>query len=856
MKRYSSILACAFTAFSLALAAPASAQDGEFDLASQRGEVQEFNKVPGQKIDHHGLVINPTPQSIERPYTGVLNISGGFKVNDRQKKFAGDLGFLPANLGDGLPLIIDFGPKQAKKAGVKPVDGAYKLDIGTNKVTITGYNERGAFYGLQTLRQILESDMVKAEGGLPMMVINDFPSMKYRGVVEGFYGTPWSHKVRMSLIDFYGQNKMNDYLYGPKDDPYHSSPYWRQPYPEDQARNIRELVEAAGRNRVNFIWAIHPGKDIRWNKEDYDSLVNKFNMMYDLGVRSFAIFFDDIEGEGTNPVKQAQLLNDLTRDFVKAKGDVTNLMVCPTDYSQLWAKPGPEGPLAIYGRDLNKDVEVFWTGAVVCSDLTPETLEFIDSRIKRPALYWWNYPVTDYCRHILLQGPVYGLDTTLTPDQVAGIESNPMEHGEASKLALYGVADYAWNTPAYNPIDNWERGIRHMMPEAAEAYRTFAIHSTDTETGYRRDESWETEIFPFDNYTPAQFDALKKQFEDIVTVEDRIRKGCTNPGLLAELSPWLTQFTALGQRGLRTLDLIKTYESGNNAEFWKKYVANLMTDEEKQAYEAHKIGTMKLHPFYEKSMDDMLVAYTKKLTGVKPPLFKGVGTYNNLRTTQTKLMLDGDSTTFYTSAYSQGPGDWIGLDMLETRPVYEVDVLQGRNSVSDGDYFNHVRLEYSPDGRTWIPLTGDLRKAYHINWKGEPVNARYLRLLRLDNDSKSWAAVREFTVNPPSAERIGLFDLAWQKPEGDYYLRMFDSNPSTGFVPSQAVPFERDAKADEVIVLTADGGSPVTLTLMGADGKAMKMMELTEPFTSITLEPAVKSMIVSGGKTVYEIIQR
>ena len=52
-------------------------------------------------------------------------------------------------------------------------------------------------------------------------------------------------------------------------------------------------------------------------------------------------------------------------------------------------------------------------------------------------------------------------------------------------------------------------------------------------------------------------------------MEDRIRKGCTNPGLLAELSPWLTQFTALGQRGLRTLDLIKTYESGNDAGFWE-----------------------------------------------------------------------------------------------------------------------------------------------------------------------------------------------------------------------------------------------------------------------------------------------
>lgn len=47
-----------------------------------------------------------------------------------------------------------------------------------------------------------------------------------------------------------------------------------------------------------------PGQDIKWNEEDYNNLVNKFNLMYELGVRSFAIHFDDIDGEGTNPSKQ------------------------------------------------------------------------------------------------------------------------------------------------------------------------------------------------------------------------------------------------------------------------------------------------------------------------------------------------------------------------------------------------------------------------------------------------------------------------------------------------------------------------------------------------------------------------
>ena len=69
------------------------------------------------------------------------------------------------------------------------------------------------------------------------------------------------------------------------------------PYPEKEAKNISELVQACRRNRVDFVWAIHPGQDIKWNEEDYQNLVHKLDLMYDLGVRSFAIFFDDISGE-------------------------------------------------------------------------------------------------------------------------------------------------------------------------------------------------------------------------------------------------------------------------------------------------------------------------------------------------------------------------------------------------------------------------------------------------------------------------------------------------------------------------------------------------------------------------------
>ncbi|MDE7442753.1 MAG: beta-N-acetylglucosaminidase domain-containing protein, partial [Muribaculaceae bacterium] len=588
-----------FTALSIVFGLSVSAQ---VDLTSQRREVQTFQKVPGHKVDHKGLIINPVPHILSTDTLKRFNIANGFKPNAAMlTDFSGDFTTLNIPTSDkGVAIIADYGAKIAARKGVKLLKGAYKLGLNKKGVEIAAYDKSGVFYALQTLRQLIDSP-IASDGTLPGIEINDWPDLPYRGVVEGFYGTPWSHDVRLSLIDFYGRNKMTDYIYGPKDDPYHSSPNWRKPYPADQAKNIAELVEACKKNHVNFVWAIHPGKDIRWDKADYDSLVAKFDMMYDLGVRSFALFFDDIRGKGTDSNMQTKLVNDLTRDFVNAKGDVSNLMVCPTDYTELWANPAPDGQLAVYGEKLDSCVEVFWTGATVCSDLTPATLNFVNSRIKRPALFWWNFPVTDYCPEIILQGPVYGLDTNLSSIDVAGVISNPMENGEASKLALYGVADYAWNIAGYNPIDNWERSLTLLVPEASDAYRRFAIHSADTQSGYRRDESWETDIFSYDNYTPEQFDALRDEMQRITEVPAQMQL-ISNKALLKELNPWLTEFGKLGERGLRTLDLIKVYESGDPTALWAEYVKNIMTPSDIQAYNAHKSGTMKLQPFYENTM--------------------------------------------------------------------------------------------------------------------------------------------------------------------------------------------------------------------------------------------------------------
>lgn len=846
-----------FALLAACLCSPVSlfSQETDFDLNSQRSEVQNVWKVPGKKIDHKGLIINPTPHALSLASSEIpLDITSGFALKDKQGRFTSDLNFLSLQK-KGVKLTIDFGKKQALKANVKEVSGAYALQITSKGITITGYDERGAFYGIQTLRQIMESP-VASKGTLPCLAISDYPDLPYRGVVEGFYGTPWSHEVRMSLIDIYGKYKMNAYLYGPKDDPYHSCPNWRLPYPEKEAQNIKELIAACNRNRVDFVWAIHPGQDIKWNEEDYQNLLNKCTWMYNLGVRSFAVFFDDISGEGTNPVKQTELLNRLTKDFVEAKGDISSLTVCPTDYSKLWANPTPQGSLAIYGETLNPAIEVFWTGDVVCSDLTKETMDWVNSRIKRPAYYWWNFPVTDYARHILMQGPVYGLSTQLSNKDLCGIVSNPMEHGEASKLALYGVADYSWNIAAYNPIDNWERALVEMMPQAHEAYRTFAIHSCDTETGYRRDESWETQTFRLNNWSDELADKLWKEYDRVENVPNEIEKGCTNTALLKELRPWLSEFGKLGTRGKNAIEIARIYRSGaDNSAFWNKYIQNMMTAEEQKAYEAHKSGTMKLQPFYENMMDDMAYGFLQKLTGETPMDYKGIGSFKTAATTQVKLMLDGNDQSYYTSGTAQKAGDWLGVDLGCLRDVREVSILQGRNSVDDVDFFDHAILECSEDGKQWKPLIDDMQNQYVIEWKGKPVKARYVRLRRLDSKRTNWAAIRSFDVNPARVDNLGF------KLEADSVqqaLSAFDQRLSTSYHNHGTLIFEVPQGTHSYTWLFGKlpSNGNVTLRQLKTDGSVLSETDVHSSFLQLELAKDAAKIELTGDVEIFEIIKQ
>ena len=100
-------------------------------------------------------VVNPTPHEVVMlPEEGTVDISAGVRLMDKSGLFREAAGFLPAGDKKAVGLTVDFGEKKAVRAGVRAVSGAYLLAIGSKEISVLGYDERGVFYGLQTLRQI------------------------------------------------------------------------------------------------------------------------------------------------------------------------------------------------------------------------------------------------------------------------------------------------------------------------------------------------------------------------------------------------------------------------------------------------------------------------------------------------------------------------------------------------------------------------------------------------------------------------------------------------------------------------------------------------------------------------------
>ena len=169
-----------------------------------------------------------------------------------------------------------------------------------------------------------------------------------RGVIEGFYGKPWSQEERLDMLRFLSRHGFNAYFYAPKDDPYLRE-RWQQPHPPMQLANIVRLAEAAQAGNLVFYYCLSPGLDMQYsNDEDFTILTEKYRQMFAAGIRHFGLFFDDIpmtllhEGDQERFGSLAQAHVEVTLRLwalLRSWSEENRLVICPTTYNGLGNEP-------------------------------------------------------------------------------------------------------------------------------------------------------------------------------------------------------------------------------------------------------------------------------------------------------------------------------------------------------------------------------------------------------------------------------------------------------------------------------------------------------------------------------------
>lgn len=492
-------------------------------------------------------------------------------------------------------------------------------------VLVLGENTDAAFFGLASLEQILE----QGKTDLPCVNIYDYADQQSRGLVEGYYGYPYTVAVKKDLMKFMMRHKMNTYMYGAKSDPYHSQ-YWKQAYPTsltaEQEKNgwlsqdmVKDIATTSQATKVNFIWAIHPGNDFTGSSTVINDIMGKFDKMYNLGVRQFAVFVDDVDVP-TDAATHTLNANRLTQlqQAIEAKYNVEGAAsadtVKPIHFvPQVYASSSVDASVrkSFFNAlaSTPKNVVIYTTGWGVWSVPNSSDLLVVKEDLGRDVAWWWNYPCNDDA-----DGQLYTMDmysnfydmprvsnTATMPSSLEhglGIVSNPMQEGEVAKIPLFSVADYAWNNAAFNNAASWDASFSSIVDgDNVAAFKLLAkyLRYNDPEELNTLISSYKATL-SVGNPNPTKLKEKMTEVLDacnqLVTLKDSEKE--SDRLLYSDLSPWLLKLRQMASSVCALLDAASLQD--DEAAQWSTYVPQvklvdeLSTAEEYKAYALEGMG--------------------------------------------------------------------------------------------------------------------------------------------------------------------------------------------------------------------------------------------------------------------------
>jgi hyaluronoglucosaminidase len=217
------------------------------------------------------------------------------------------------------------------------------------------------------------------------------------GIIEGFFGRPWSWEERRHAVRTLAPRSYRFYLYAPKADAYLRR-QWQEPHPAAELDEIAAFAAFCREAGVRFGIGLSPFELHAAPGEHWREMIDvKLRTLAGIGIDDLAILFDDMRGDIPDLAdRQAAIVA-----HAAGHGLASRVLCCPSYYSDdpiLDRAFGqrPAGYLESLGRLLDPAIEIMWTGEEVCSrEFSPDHLDRVAGQIGRKPFLWDNYPVND-----------------------------------------------------------------------------------------------------------------------------------------------------------------------------------------------------------------------------------------------------------------------------------------------------------------------------------------------------------------------------------------------------------------------------------------------------------------------------
>lgn len=286
------------------------------------------------------------------------------------------------------------------------------------------------------------------------------PALAQLGLIEGYYGIPWSWTARAEIVAFLARRGFGFFLYAPKADGFLRK-RWRENYPAETAQRLQELAAHCRSLSVQFGMGLSPFEIYRnFDADAKGSLQRKLAALDAIGIDWLAILFDDMKGDIPNLAEtQVAIL-----EWIGAHTKARRIIFCPTYYSddptldRIFGRR-PADYLATLGQSLDPAIDVFWTGAEVCAHaIEPAYVARIAEKLRRKPFLWDNYPVNDGARmsRFLHVRAFTGRSAALA-DAVAGHAVNPALQPVLSRIPIMTLADMYVQGDSYDHARAFEQ---------------------------------------------------------------------------------------------------------------------------------------------------------------------------------------------------------------------------------------------------------------------------------------------------------------------------------------------------------------------------------------------------------------